>query len=84
MGVLVTCFVLLACLAAFVLFFLAAVLVLGLGGAIAALAGPQSVQDHPGLYLIQLAFDLLLSAVLLVIVHAPLVAATRALGEDPR
>jgi len=82
MSLLVTCFVLLVCIAAAILFFVAAVLVLGFGDAVAAVARPQSVQEHPGIYLMQLAFDLVLSAVLIVIVHAPLVAACRALAPE--
>lgn len=82
MAVLVGCFVLLILILGVVIFFLAAVAILGLREAMSALASPQSAEAHPALYLLQLIGDLLLSAAVLVIVHAPLVAAHRTLRGE--
>lgn len=82
MSLLAACLVALLSVLAWVALVLVSGLTAGFGSVIEAMSDPQALQTHPGLYLSQMAFELILSPFMIVLGAAPAMAAYRALDGD--
>lgn len=82
MSLLAVCLVALLSILAWVLLVLVSGLTAGFSSVIEAMTDPEALQSHPGLYLSQMAFELILSPFMVVLGAAPAMAAYRALKGD--
>ncbi|MFC3069607.1 hypothetical protein [Phenylobacterium soli] len=79
MSLLAACLVALVSIAAWVALVLVSGFTAGFGSVIEAMSDPEALQSHPGLYLSQMAFELVLSPFMIVLGAAPAMAAYQAL-----
>lgn len=82
MTLLATCLVALLSILAWVALVLVSGFTAGFGSVIEAMTDPEAITSHPGLYLSQMAFELILSPFMIVLGAAPAMAAYQALGAE--